>query len=155
MGWAADVDDMPDNAVPDAGDVNTLRSALDYIERGTAYQGPDAILSLGEPMRTAAQDDESGADANAGSVLLRLPHDVAVDCANGYVYQLQEVSALLLDAVPRVPASVLETYPGGEHLLRRALWAVAVHREHVAPYAELLDDALLSQFTKLDATAGA
>jgi hypothetical protein len=150
MGWAVEVDAMPSSVVPDASSMRALGAALRYIERGTFDIGPDAILSLGEAMRTAPPNSAS-VDPDTAGMLLRLPLGVAVDASNGYVYQLQDVSALLLEAVPKVPQSALDAFPGPDDLLRRALWAVSVHRQFVAPFVQLIDDALLSQFTKLDA----
>lgn len=150
MGWAAEVDTVPASVVPDPSSMHALGAALRYIERSTFDIGPDAILSLGEAMRTAPPNN-ANTDANSPGMLLRLPLGVAVDASNGYVYQLQDISALLLEAVPKVPQSVLDSFPGPEDLLRRALWAVSVHRQFVAPFVQLIDDALLSQFTRLDA----
>jgi hypothetical protein len=152
MGWSGQADAVTGCATPDPSAMDELASALGYIERGTFDLGPDAILSLGEPLRAAAAETQPA--PTAGSVLLRLPHGVAVDMSNGYAYQLQDVSAILLDAIPPVPQETLDSFPGSDDLLRRALWAVSVHRRHIAPFAQLLDEALHSQFARLDAVAG-
>ncbi len=160
MGWAAEFDaapgTVPDHVQADPGRLADLAEVLASVHEATDPLGADALLSLGEPMRTApSRDDAADADANgAPAVLLRLPHGVAVDAVNGHLYQLQDDAAFLLDGIPSVPAAALEAFPEDDHLLQRAVWAVSVHRDHVAPYAQPLDEALRSQFSALDESPG-
>jgi hypothetical protein len=148
LGWAAEFDAVPMDVVPDLMALHDLSAALNYVGRGSdGPDGPDAILNLGESLRTAPR--EFALEGDEGSALLRLPKSVAVDISNGAVYQLQDMTALLLDAVPHVPAAVLETFPGDDDMLRRVMWAVRVHREYVAPFVDDVDQALRSQFAKL------
>jgi hypothetical protein len=151
LGWAAEFDEVPMNVVPDLVALQDLSNVLDYLGGGSfaldGPEGPDAILNLGESLRTAPR--ESAHDGVEGSALLRLPTGVAVDTSNGAVYQLQDMTALLLDAVPHVPAAVLEKIPGDDDILRRVMWAVKVHREYVSPFVDDVDQALRSQFAKL------
>jgi hypothetical protein len=147
MGWAVEIDSVP--AVVQAGgtQLDALDEALEYVRDLLEVSGDDAFLSLGEPIRATPT---RGVAADSASLLFRLPRGVAVDSSNGYLYQLQDATALLLDSVPRVPAQALDSFPGHDDLVARALWSVAMHREHVAPFAQLLDDALRSQFSVLD-----
>lgn len=159
MAWSAEVDKVPLNAFPDQHLMREIGAVLGYLEGSPESErlGRDAILSLGEPLRAAplsqgAQD--AGVDPDAVSVLIRLPHDTAVDSSGGHVYQLQEHHALLLDVGP-VPASVMDTFPGNDDLLLRAIWATAVHRDFVAPVAQHVDAALVSHFSALDEAVSA
>lgn len=148
LGWAAEFDVVPTNLALDIRRLQELSSALGYLGKEPMFADcSDAILSMGESLGTAPRDDALGSDVT--SELIRLPRGVAVDASNGAVYQLQDLTALLIDAVPPVPAEVLEVRPGDGELLRRVLWAVQVHREHIAPFIEDVDDALRSQFAKL------
>ncbi len=154
MGWAAEFDVVPSSVMPDPMALHDLSAALDYLGLGLALDGsdePDAIMCLGESLGTAPR--ESAHEGDEGSALLRLPQGVAVDTLNGAVYQLQDMTALLLDMVPHVPAAVLETFPGDDDVLQRVMWAVRVHREHVSPFVGDVDDALRSQFAKLSDTS--
>ncbi|CAN5501685.1 hypothetical protein BH11PSE9_BH11PSE9_14570 [soil metagenome] len=166
MGWAAEFDAEP-QAVPDQVQADPQRLAdlaevLASVDEATDPLGADALLSLGEPMRTAPSREDAGDAPNgapngahhAQAVLLRLPHGVAVDAVNGHLYQLQDDAAFLLEGIPSVPAAALEAFPEDDGLLQRAVWAVAVHRDHVAPYAQPLDEALRSQFLALDESPG-
>jgi len=154
LGWAAEFDAVPKAVVPDLMALHDLNAALTYPGSGSFASNwpggpdePDVILNLGESLRTAPR--ESAHEGDEGSVLLRLPKDVAVDTSNGAVYQLQDMTALLLEGVPQVPAAVLETFPGDHDILRRVIWAVRVHRDHVSPFVDDVDQALRSQFAKL------
>ena len=151
LGWAAEFDAVPRDVVPDLMALHDLNAALDYPGRGSSAldgpEGPDSILNLGESLGAAPR--ESAPEGDQGSALLRLPQSVAVDTSNGAVYQLQDMTALLLDVVPHVPAAALETFPGDDDILRRVMWAVQVHREFVAPFVDDVDQALRSQFAKL------
>ena len=149
LGWAAEFDAVPRDVVPDLMALHDLSAALDYLGSFApdGPEGPDAFLSLGESLGTAPR--ESAPEGDEGSVLLRLPQSLAVDTSNGAVYQLQDVTALLLEVVPHVPATVLETFPGNEDILRRVMWVVNVHREYVSPFVDDVDQALRSQFAKL------
>ena len=153
LGWEAKFDALPEALTPDPEALNDLSAALDYVGAGLfepdELDRSEAILILGESLRTAPRD--SAADGDDQGALLRLPRGVAVDTANGAVYQLQDATALLLEAVPQLPAAVLETVPEADDLLRRVMWAVRTHREHVAPFVDDVDNALRSQFAKLDA----
>jgi hypothetical protein len=146
MGWAATFDSVPDHPSPDNASMLELAGALQYLGSIATAGGPDALLGLGESLGTAPRD---ASEDDRGNPLLRLPFGVAVDASNGHVYQLQDATALLLDAIPPVPSSVLASFPGDENLLRRAMWTVSVHREHVAPFAQLVDEALRSEFGRL------
>jgi hypothetical protein len=148
MGWAVELDSAPAAVPAGCSSLDALDEALEYVRDLLEVSGDDALLSLGEPIRATPT---RGEDVNSASLLLRLPREVAVDASNGYVYQLQDTTALLLDAVPRVPMPALDAFPGHEDLVARALWSIWMHREHVAPFAQLLDDALRSQFSVLDA----
>ncbi len=155
VAWAADVDHVPQGASPDPRLVREIGAVLAYIAGGveSARHGPDAILSLGEPLRVAPRSkDGAGAEPEPVSVLIRLPHDMAVDSAGGQIYQLQDHLALLLEVGP-VPASVMGAFPGNVDLLRRAIWATSVHRDHVAPFTQHVDAALVSHFAGLDEMA--
>ncbi|CAN5717368.1 hypothetical protein BH11PSE8_BH11PSE8_30830 [soil metagenome] len=160
MGWAAEfeiaTEAVPEHPQADPGRLAELAEVLACIDEADDAWGADALLSLGEPMRTApSRDDAANADADsAATVLLRLPHGVAVDAVNGHLYQLQDDAALLLEGIPSVPAAALEAFPEDDQLLQRAMWAVSVHRDHVAPYAQPLDEALRSQFLALDDSTG-
>ena len=155
MGWAAEFDaapeTVPDQVQADSGRLTDLAEVLASVDEATDPSGADALLSLGEPLRTAPSRDDAVDDSNAApAVLLRLPHGMAVDAVNGHLYQLQDDAAFLLEGIPSVPAAALEAFPEDDHLLQRAVWAVAVHRDHVAPYAQPLDEALRAQFSALD-----
>lgn len=147
MGWAVELDSAPAAVPAGCTQLVALDEALEYVRDLLEVSGDDALLSLGEPIRATPTRGES---ADSASLLLRLPREVAVDSSNGYLYQLQDTTALLLDTVPRVPVQALDSFPGHEDLVARALWSVWMHREHVAPFAQLLDDALRSQFSVLD-----
>jgi hypothetical protein len=151
FGWEARFDAVPEDITPDPIALDELTAALGYVGRRLVDlegpDGPDAILTLGELLGTAPQDSmhESGA-------LLRLPKGVAIDLSNGAVYQLQDTTALLLDAVPQLPVAVLASVPDVDDPLRRVMWAVRAHREFVAPFVDDVDNALRSQFAQLDGT---
>jgi hypothetical protein len=160
MGWAAEFE--PDSVaahlgpvVPDSARMRALAETIDYAEEVRVSGGADAVLQLGEPLRAAGENlaPLSSNDA-ATSVLIRLPRDTGVDLSNGYIYQLQGTAALLLGSIPQVPGGALDSFPGTENLLPRAIWAVAVHRAHVAPFVQELDEALASHFSALDSHSG-
>ena len=153
MAWSAAASHVAMGAYPDQGLMEELGAVLAYIDVGAETERfeQDAVLSLGEPLR-AAPLKEAGADSESASILMRLPHDMAVDSRNGHIYQLQDSLALLLDVKP-VPMSIMGAFPGNEHLLLRAIWATAVHRDHVAPYVQDVHAALVSQFSELEQAA--
>jgi hypothetical protein len=160
FGWEARFEAVPDTVSPDPFALDELTAALGYVGKGLADleapDGPDALLNLGELLGTAPRDSSRDAalDPNtegaAGGALLRLPKGVAVDLANGAVYQLQDTTALLLEAVPQLPAAVLASVPDDDDTLRRVMWAVRAHREYVSPFVDDVDNALRSQFATLD-----
>jgi hypothetical protein len=151
MAWSATSSHVADGAYPDQRLLQDLGAVLFYIDASTetAQHGPDVVLTLGEVLRAAPL---SGSNSEVVSELLRLPYDTAVDSASGHIYQLQDNRALLLDVNP-VPASILEAFPGDEHLLLRAIWATSVHRDYVRPHVNGVDAALLSHFAALDEVA--
>ncbi len=142
MGWAGEFTAVAGRLESDASRLQALGAALEYVRELLDAAGDDAFLTLGEGLRAAALDDAS---SEAASVLLRLPHAVAVDTANGHVYQILETSACLLGSVPPLPAAALQTFPGHEDLVARAIWAIAMHREHVQPHVIALDQELRAE----------
>jgi hypothetical protein len=142
MGWAGEFDFVPALVQPDRDRLLALNDALSYVRDLLDASGDDAFLTLGESIRAASPQVEG---EDCGSVLLRFPHDVAVDTANGHVYQIQESMAWLLGSVPKLPAAALNTFPGHDDLIARAMWAVAMHRDHVQPFSRSLDDALRAE----------
>lgn len=137
MGWSGACSRVPARLEPDAGRLLALDAALEYVRDLLDNAGDDAFLTLGEPIRAAGADIDAGSEGD--SVLLRLPGGVAVDTANGHVYQIQAASAVLLGSVPPLPGAVFETFPGHDDLVARAMWAVAAHRDHVLPHVTALD----------------
>jgi hypothetical protein len=125
MAWAAAVDHVPEGARPNQRLIREIGAVLEYVDGSaeSARLGPDAILSLGEPLRAAPSStdaQEANVSTESVSVLIRLPHDMAVDSADGHVYQIQDDHALLIGVGP-VPASVLKAFPGNDDLLLRAI----------------------------------
>jgi hypothetical protein len=147
FGWAAEFDAIPAVVHAEQSQMLALAKTLAYVSEAVAAGGDDAILSLGEPLRAAPA---TGAGTGASSLLLRLPGEVSVDADNGAVYQLQDSTALLLESIPRVPAESLQSLPGADAMLRRAMWAVDVHSRFVAPHVQKVDEALADQFSMLD-----
>lgn len=150
MGWAGEFATLPDRIDPDATRLVALDEALCYVRDLLDASGDDAFLTLGESMRAAAEAPQS----EGASVLLRLPHATAVDSANGHVYQIhQDATAWLLASVPALPAAALASFPGHDDLVVRAMWAVALHREHVQPFVQALDTELRAELAERIAPA--
>lgn len=138
MGWSGEFVEVPERLQPDLQRLLALDEALTYVREMLDTEGDDAFLSLGESLRAAAADGTS--------VLLRLPHSAAVDIGNGHVYQIHaDATAWLLESVPPLPPAALETFPGHDDLVARAMWAVRLHREHVLPHSQALDAALRAE----------
>jgi hypothetical protein len=153
VGWAAQFDSMPSLLKADPLQMAALTETVEYMAETMHAEGDDTILTLGEQM-LAAPAQAAGVDAaDASNTLWRLPQNTGVDAASGYVYQIQDSTALLLEPIPRVPETTLRSFPGHEELLRRAIWAVRVHRRFVAPFVRPINEALASQFAALEAAA--
>ena len=149
MGWAGEfTSHCRRKRRPTRARLRALDEALEYVREMLEVSGDDTFLTLGEPLRAAPP---RGADDEPASVLLRLPHQVAVDSGNGHVYQIQDGMAWLLDSVPALPAPALAAFPGHDDLVDRAMWAVAVHRDHVLPVNRSLDAALKAKLTAVAA----
>jgi hypothetical protein len=153
MGWAAEFDSVPAHLRKNTPEMAALAEAVEYMAEAMNADGDDTLLTLGEQMLAGPVQGAEAEETSASNVLWRLPRGIGVDAANGYFYQLQDSTALLLEPIPTLPQEMLRSFPGHDNLLRRAIWAARVHRQYVAPFIRPIDEALASQFAALDAAA--
>lgn len=125
LAWSLDATSLATSPHDVGPAVAAMEEMLELVQEDLNEHGVEALLTLGEPLRTAD-----------GKTLVRLPKGLAVDENSAQLFQMQDGLAFEVQPAFHVPSATLTTVPGHDRLLERAVWATELYRDHLAPYVE-------------------